>query len=354
MPRLLAAEYVGNGGEKVNKLFGYVFGIIGLVTSILIIIGFVYDKEENEKQQGLTDVYDVSADGMIAYVEFENGKAGLYVADGQKQPAVQLPVEKTIVDVSFSKDGKTLAYIVSDKKADSGSGSSVHLLNVGERSEQLAFKSPAFITELAFDPKDEALLFYLQAEVFTNYSPITGKRPHEFDVHSFHLANETHKKYTDLQKYHMQSLQVSATDESIFVQMDDDDHVETAEDVFESKQRIFQIPLNASDEKTIISNPAGQEDIYDFLLLPERDELIYQAVGGTGKNGIFEYELFSYNWKTDQTKQLTRLKEHAAKPVRGPKDTIYFLVDRQFGERTPDYHIYQMNEEGKDMKEVKW
>ncbi|MFS0575450.1 hypothetical protein AB1K83_07445 [Sporosarcina sp. 179-K 3D1 HS] len=335
----------------MKKSFGYILGLIGLATAVLIVLGIKFDKAENEKQQGLTDVYDVSVDGALAYVEFEKGQAGLYVAD-VTEPLVQLPVEQTIVDVSFSKDGKTLAYIVSDKEVDSNSGSTVHLLDPESGASQLAFTASAFITELAFDPKDPNQLFYLQAEVFTNYSPIVGERPHDFDVQCYDLVHETHTRYTNMKKYHMQSLQVSSTDESVFVQMDDDENVETAEDVFASKQRIFQIPLDAPDEKTVISNPVGQDDIYDFLVLPERDELIYQAVGGTGADGIFEYELFSYNWKTHKTKQLTKLKEYASKPIRGAEDQIYFLVDRQFGERNPEFRIYQMSVEGKDVREI--
>ena len=114
---------------------------------------------------------------------------------------------------------------------------------------KLAFREPGLVTELAFDPKDSELLFYLQAATFTNYSPIAGERPHDFDVHSIHLKDNVQTKYTDLKKYSMQSLQVSATDESVYVQMDDDENVQTAEDVFISKQRIFEIPLACARRK---------------------------------------------------------------------------------------------------------
>lgn len=338
----------------MNKTFGMLFGLIGTITAAFIVLGLVFDKSENEKQQGLTDNYDVSIDGRIAYVKYDKGKAGIYLTNGAGEPIVQLPVEQTILDINFSKDGKTLAYVVSDKVMDAESGSAVHLVNIETLEDQIAFSSKSIITELAFDPKDPDQLFYLQAGVFTNYSPITGPRPHDFDVHSYDLAEKKHTQYTELKKYSMRSLQVSASDETVFVQMDDDENAQTADDIFESRQRIFQIPLDAPDEKSIISNPAGQEDIYDFLLLPERDELIYQAVGGTGADGVFEYELFSFNWKTYETKQLTNLKEYTAKPILSPDNKIYFLLDREFAGRQPDYHIYQMNVDGTDIKEIKW
>lgn len=336
----------------MNKSFSFLIGSIGVVTLVFIALGFLFDKEENEKQNGLTATYDVSVDSSIAYVAYDDGKAGIYLSNGNEQPVVQFPVDQTILDISFSKDGKKLAYIVTDKEMSPESESAVHLLQMDTFADQLAFRRKGLITELAFDPKDSELLFYLHAATFTNYSPVTGERPHDFDVHSFQLQTLEQKRYTDLKKYNMQSLQVSATDESVFVQMDDDEHVQTAEDVFASKQRIFEIPLDAPDEKTVISDPAGELDLYDFMLLPEREEIVYQAVGGTGADGIFEYELFSYNWKTYETKQLTNIKEHTSKPIVGPDNRIYFLVDRQFGGRQPHYQLYRMSVEGKDVEEV--
>ncbi|MDN4608516.1 hypothetical protein [Sporosarcina highlanderae] len=337
----------------MNKKYGVLLSVIGVATVICIVLGLVFNKSENEKQQGLSGVFDVSVEGTIAYVEFENGKAGIYLTDGRTDPVVQFPVEQTILDISFSNDGKTLAYIVSDKELDEGNGSEVRILNTKTNSDEQVFLSQDIITELAFDPKNPALLFYLQAGVFTNYSPITGKQPHDFDVYSYDLTDKTQKRYTDLKKYSMRSLQVSETDASVFVQMDDDEKAQSADDIFASKQRIFQIPLDTPEEKSIVSNPAGEVDIYDFLVLPDREELVYQAVGGTGANGVFEYELFSYNYETYETKQLTRLKEYTAKPILGPDGKIYFLVDRNFAGRQPDFHIYRMSKGGKDIEEIK-
>ncbi|MCG7345940.1 hypothetical protein MHZ92_17650 [Sporosarcina sp. ACRSL] len=335
----------------MNKSFKFLIGGIGFVTIVFIALGFMFAKDEHEKQNGLTSIYDVLADGSIAYVAFEDGQPGIYFT-GNEKPVVQKPVDKTILEISFSKDGKKLAYVVTKKEMSSESESAVHLLQLDTLEDRLLFQDTGLITELAFDPKDSEMLFYLHAATFTNYSPIAREHPHDFDVHSYHLGDQKRTKYTNLKKYSMRSLQVSPTDETVYVQMDDDANVQTAEDVYASRQRIFEIPLHAPDQQSVISNPVGEEDIYDFLLLPEREEIVYQAVAGTGPNGIFEYELFTFNWKTYETKQLTSLKEHTAKPRRGPDNRIYFLVDRNFGGREPVYQLYRMSEEGKDIEEV--
>ena len=54
----------------MNKSFGFLIGAIGLVTAFLIVLGVVFNKDENEKQNGLTEIYDVSPDGSIALCRF--------------------------------------------------------------------------------------------------------------------------------------------------------------------------------------------------------------------------------------------------------------------------------------------
>ncbi|EGQ26045.1 hypothetical protein HMPREF9372_1912 [Sporosarcina newyorkensis 2681] len=335
----------------MQKSLVFLLGSIAFLTALFIVLGFVFDKDENQKQNGLTEVYDVSSDGEIAYVVYEKGQANLYLTL-QEQPLLQLPIEKEIVDLTFSEDGKRLAFAIINKDREQDAETDIHVVRLDSLGDEHILSVDSLITEVAFDPKNPELLFYLQAAKFTNYSPVAAKHPHDFDVHSYHLKEQTYTKYTDMKKYNMASLQVSSEKESVFVQMDDDDDVQSADDVFSSSQRIFEIPLDEPDEKSIISSAFQAEDIYDFTLVPERQEIIYQAVAGTGENGIFEYELFVFNWKTYQTEQLTSLKEHASKPVLGPDEKIYFMVNRNFAGRSPDYHLYRMNMDGRNVEKV--
>ncbi|WP_153731665.1 TolB-like translocation protein [Sporosarcina obsidiansis] len=335
----------------MKKSLVFIIGFLVFLTAVFIVLGLLFDKEENEKQAGLTDIYDVSSEGSIAYVVYEKGQANLYL-DGQKQSIVQLSVEKSIVDVEFSKDDKYLAFAVSDKDLEKNNNTDIHIIQLDSLEDQLVYSIDALITELAFDPKDSERLFYLQAGTFTNYSPIAAKYPHGFDVYSYHLGEQTHTQHTDLKKYSMASLQVSSDDELVYVQMDDDEGTQSAEEAFSTNQRIFEIPLDDPNEKSVVSSSEKAEDIFDFIVLPERQEFIYQAVAGTGENGIYEYELFTFNWKTNKTEQLTTLKESVSKPVRGSDDKIYFMVDREFGSRTPDYHLFRIDVAGKKLEEI--
>ncbi|ARD47768.1 hypothetical protein [Sporosarcina sp. P33] len=334
----------------MKKSLVIILSSIAIITVVLITLGVLFNKNENEKQEGMTDVYSVSPTGEIAAVTYHKGQATIHL-NGQEM-MIQLPVERAIADMIFTEDGKKLAYVEQSKDLEDHNGSEIHLIDLDSLDAETIYTSADIITEIAFDPKNPDTLFYLQADDYTNYSPIASKHPHDFDVHSYDMKNKLHTKHTDFKKYSMGSLQVSAVKNSVYIQTNDDAYDETEEISFTSNDRIFEIPLDTPNETSVISSPVEAEDVYDFLLLPEKQTIIYQAVAGTGANGIFEYELFTFNWKTYKTEQLTALKESASKPVLGPDDKIYFMVDHEFGARTPDYHLYRVNQDGSDVEEV--
>lgn len=336
----------------MKKSLVFILSSIALLTMVFIVIGVLFNKDENEKQEGMTDIYAISAKNEIAYITYHKGQATINL-DSQ-QELVQLSVEKEIADVTFSENGAQLAYVVRDKDLESYIGSDIHIIDLDSLEDEVVYASDNLITEIAFDPKYPEKLFYIEASAYTNYSPIASKQPHDFDVHSFDLMNDVHAKHTDSKKYSMGSLQVSAEKNSVYVQTNDDTYNETPEDVFVSKERIFEIPLGTPDKMSVVSSPVQAEDVYDFTLLPEKQSIIYQAVAGTGANGTYEYELFTFNWKTYKTEQLTTLKESTSRPALGPDDKIYFMVDREFGSREPDYHIYRINQDGSGVEEIKF
>jgi len=327
---------------------------IGLITTVLIVLGAIFDKEEFEKQQGLTSVYDVAKDGTVAYVSFDDGRPGVYLTDvgkTQNEPVVQLQNNKEIPDLSFSPDGKKLIYIKTPKnKQQEELSSSIHEINIdtGEASELVVENT--LITEIEYHPKNEDLIYFFKAGTFENYSPIASKHPHDFDLFSYRISNGEQKQLTNLKKYMMRSLTIS--ENNAYVVMDDDASAESAEESYAVRQRIFQIALDEA-EANPISLRFNDEDIYDFTVMPDDEAFIFQAVSDTGEDGIFQYELFFYNHNSNEQKQLTDIKEHVSNPVVGPDGkTVYFMVDKQFGRSEPEYHLYKMDLDGGAPEEV--
>lgn len=343
-------------GYFMKKSVWWILLSIGFVLVILIVLGVRLNKEENEKRQGFSGIYELSSTGMLAYIVYNDGKAGIYLQEEGRafeNPVLQLDAKQEILDLDFSADGSSLAYIATNKEGKENLGSTVQLLTMASFETEILFEDEGLITELAFDPKEQELLFYLRAATFENYSPIASARPHDLDLFSYHIADDEHVQLTELAKYSMASLNISATEPIAYIQMFDDEQSETAEDIFEAKQKVFQISLNETSEYTVISAADRSQDIYDFAIVPNRNEFIFQSVSSTGEDGLFEYELFHYNWETGEEEQLTRLKEYAARPVIDTSNSkVYYIVDKQFGKKTPAYTLHKMDIDGMNKEEV--
>ncbi|WP_163970393.1 TolB family protein [Oceanobacillus halotolerans] len=209
------------------------------------------------------------------------------------------------------------------------------------------------MTEIAFDTKNDDFIYYLKAGTFENYSPISSARPHDFDIHHYQISTDESKQHTDRKSYLMQSLQVSTEGNGIYFVMFDDANAETADDIFEAHQRIFYLSLDESDDLRVASKEGKNADIYDFTVTPNDEAFIFQAVNGTGEDGIYEYELFTYDRETGTEELLTNMREHTSNPVIGPDgETVYFIVDKQFGRPSSDYYLYKMNMDGSGIEEV--
>jgi len=225
------------------------------------------------------------------------------------------------------------------------------LLTIETLEQKRLFGDRGLITEISFDPKDADRLFYVRAETYENYLPIASAYPHEFDLFSYCISDGEKTRHTELEQYSMRSLNVSRIDNAVFVQMDDDADVKTAEDIFETKQRIFRISTEQSEDISVISKQDRIIDIYDFAIVPNKNEVIFQSVSTTNKSSA--HELYHYNLENERETQLTYLKESTSNPIVNPQNNkVFFMVDKQFGKKYTDYHLYQMDTDGSNQEEV--
>lgn len=338
-----------------KKCLPIILTIVIPITVTLTILGFIFDKTELEKINGFTGLFAISKDGNIAYVNYNEGESEMYLHRGNGHPIMTLSAEKEITDMIFSPDGLSLIYVVNEKEITDPERleSTVYEINLNTFKQTTLFHENKIVTEITFDPKSDETLFYLAAETFENYSPIARQAPHNFDIYSYSLKNEEIKRYTQFKKYGITSLQISQTDPVAYVQMADDFHVDTADAVFEMKQRVFEIPLEHPEDLRVISDIKLTQDIYDMYYIYEYDTIIYQAVSQTSDEGIFEYELFARDLNEQTNTQLTYLSEYTAQPIYSKHDDkIYFIVDKQFAKQFPDNYLYRMNRDGSHVEEL--
>ncbi|WP_077212773.1 TolB family protein [Bacillus dakarensis] len=324
-----------------------------VITIALVLIGLRFNKTENEKQNGLSNQYDVSPENTIAYVAYEEGKPQLFLHDGKEAAAaVEYDDNTLILDPTFKEDGTILAYITTNKDKETELISTVHFLDLSTKEVSQVFTDASTITEIEFNPKGESLLF-LRAGTYENYSPITGKRPHDFDVYEYDLTDQSLEQKTNLSQYSIHSLHVSADGERVFLQRDDDSSVETAEDSFNVKQRIFEIPIEKPEQMSVISDPDREVDVFSFTITPSEEEIIFQSISNPDDGGTFKYELYKYNLTTKTETQLTHFGEYVGDPViSADGQTVYFMLDKKFAKGDPEYHLYRMSISGDQVKEI--
>lgn len=339
---------------KKNNLMFLILFLCGL-TGALVVLGIFFNKTENEKQNGLSNHYDVSAQNAIAYVTYKEGRPQLFLHKEEESidaVIAEYDEDTMILDPTFSKDGSILAFVTTNKNKETELTSTVHFYDIGKREITDVFTDSSTITEIEFKPDGSSLL-YLSAGTYENYSPITGKRPHNFDVYEFNLNEKSHVRKTNLQQYSIYSLNVAPSGDRVYLGRDDDSDVKTAEDSYMVKQRIFEIPLDHPEEMSVISDPDREVSIFSFTITPAGNEFIFQSISNPDEGGIFEYELYKYNFDTKEEKQLTHFGEYVSDPViSADGKSIYFTLDRNFAKGSPDYHIYKMSIDGEQAEEI--
>src|SRR5699024_399754 len=232
-------------------------------------------QSDTEKRNGLTDIYDVDQDGMIAFVYENKGKQEIYLRTDQKEErALTLEKGQTIADIHFSPHGTSLVYSLMDIDKEE---TSVHILDTRSLDTEEIFQEEALITEITYHPEEDHILFYTKAMTYENYSPIASARPHDFDIFSYDIEKEEETRYTNLKAYNMRSLQLAADASSVYIQMMDDEDAESADDIFEAHQKVFEIPLDQPNQKEIISDPERTVDIFDFVVMPHEEAMVFQS-----------------------------------------------------------------------------
>lgn len=330
----------------------WVVGFLAFVTIGLTVIGVFFNKSDAEKLNGLSGFYDVNEEGTIAYVHYTDGKPEIRLYNPEQSiedKVVELENDQYILDPTFSADGATITYISTNKDLEESLGSTVYQVHLETKEIHELFSAGSAITEIQFSPNEESL-FYLMAGVFQNYSPIASKRPHDFDIHEYRFAEDKHIQHTEMKEYAMHSLHIAEDGKSVFVRMDDVADT-SPEESFEVHQRIFEIRLDDADKRTVVSDPDREVDIFDFTIIPNSKEIVFQSIGNIDSGDTYQYELYKYNLETKKEEQLTNLKEYTTNPII-KQNQIYFMVDKQFAKRDSDYHLYVMNMDGTEVKEI--
>ena len=326
--------------------------VLGL-TGFFIILGNIFAKEDYEKQTGLSEVFALSLKGKLAYVQYEDGKPTLFIADenGEMQELIdEKSAHHTISHLAFSNDGTKLLYVVNKKDSENNTTELFEYNLTDYTKQQLLSQEENIITEAVYAPDGESL-YLLGAGTFENYSPIAPKNPHDFNIFRFDLNIKQLEQLTNLDSYSIGSLAVSRNGEKLYFIQDDTTNVANANEIFSSKQQIFEMEVSNPDNLSILKTV--DQDITDFVFSPDEKEIVFQAVAGENKQGTYMYELFSYNLEMREAKQLTHLNEYAGRPKFSHDGSkVYFIVNFKFASTREVYAIHYLNRSNLTVKQV--
>ena len=169
------------------------------------ILLFTACKNNIENKPEITN-FDISPNGdfiVYSYIN-SNNISNLYMAkiDGSD---INLLVSKN--NYSFfcpkiTKDGKTIFFIGSDER---NMESSIWKFNVSKTSFKKILTEKGFISEITLSKFHNNIL-YIKADYYKSYSPIAGKRKHDFDIYSMNIDTIQPKKISALNAYTLSNL----------------------------------------------------------------------------------------------------------------------------------------------------
>jgi len=319
------------------------------ITICLVVLGFIFQKTAAEKINGFYGLYDVTADEMIAYVSYEKGVPKIIGKEKDQERILYEGKEnETIVDLAFSPNTKSLYYVqrYEDKE---NPNSAIYEIVLETGNVKQIVKESNYIIEITFDAESGEYLYYIQSSIITNYSPLAPELPHEMDVYRYHVESDAHTQLTHYNAYDMNSLHVDEAAEKLYIQMFDQSMLEDDISKYESST-VYELPLTNQREVIDVGPKTWEHDITGMGLLVNHKGMVFSGVNNFEQGDIFEYELFYYEWNAPDYERLTELQGNAERPINRINDTLYFVVDENFGSDQPAYHLYRMTMDDKQFE----
>ncbi|NME99936.1 TolB family protein [Aneurinibacillus aneurinilyticus] len=329
--------------------------VAGTLIGLFFLLGLGYGKEKpvNGIYTGLLEAFDIKGEKAVFAYSLK-GKVGIYTSDlhGKNVKRLAEAGEGEIVHHPvFSTDGKTVLYIATPKDKEEVK-SSLYVVNIDGSEKRRLYAIDSLITEAVFAP-DNKTIYYLQAETFTNYSPIARRDAHDFDLYSLDVSGGQAKRITTMKDYRLESLKVSPDGKEVYVTKQDDQHAKTAEDIFASKHKVFRILLAYPEKIEPVPLQGIKEDVFDVEVSPDSRWMVFNSIANPGTNENFQYELYILDRQTNQTRQLTYLKKHAGAAVFDEQSQwVYFMWDKKFGEGDPEHEWYRVSLDGKTVENI--
>ena len=310
-----------------------------------------------ENYTGIGSHVTISPDDQtILFPYYRDNKAGIYSANQQGKgiEAITFPESGYDIRPQFSPDGTKIVYIHLTKGEDDEPKQTLHIMDADGGNSQQVTEEDLYVSEAVFS-SDGTKIYFLNAGVYTNYSPITGPRPHEFDIYVINLEDRKVEKLTNYKNYTMEDLTVSTDGKSLYFQMMNDEKINEPSDTFEEYKEIFNLSLEDNQVTSFVpKGDFGVNEVYGMDFSRDEKLLVYSAVTSESANeSLYIYELFITDMSTDQTRKLTNLKTYVQEPVFfHKKDQLLFIEQSNWPGKHEIHHLWKINNDGTGLEKI--
>jgi|SRR5690625_291077 len=323
-----------------------IFFITGMLMLFLLLWSATLFADVPEGFTGYGAATDISPDDeTLVFSYYHEGEAALYavpVSGGKAELLAQPDEGDSYINPKFSPDGETIAFVKQWEEEEEPYGE-VMLMDLATNEVEELTSGGGLVTEAAFS-SDGNIIYFLQSEVFENYSPIAQEKPHGFDIYQMDLNENETEQITNKDAYDMSALAVTPDGEQLmFKSYDQTDRI-----IFLSLKNDSEtspVPIgDFASEAPIISSPA---------LSPDGEQIVFSDVAATDENGTFIYEAFLMDLNNYQAEAITNFREHITEPVFfNEGDKLIVTIDQQFAQRDPDHQYWKVNLDGTEERRL--
>ena len=320
--------------------------VTAIIAAIVLSVGVLWVLDffqTGPEKVGLADSVELSPDDdQIVFSYYQDGISSLYTAsaDGTGVKLLAGMKDTSLLRPRYSPDGTKILFLAAPKRKENRRQALYVMDRNGENLKQLT-PWDSLVTEAGFSPNSNSI-YLLKAGVFKNYSPIASKRPHEYDIFSIDMDGNNLIKLTDRKEYLISDLSITADGKKLLY-------------LHNTSNNRQPICIASADGKEVFSEifPKGSfrtPDVYCAALSPDNQSVAFSSISASSDR-FFEYELYTMNLKTLESRQLTKLRSHISSPVFFHKQgKIIFLQYINWPNKPPEYQIHTIDLDGSNLK----
>lgn len=271
--------------------------------------------------------FDISSDGKsIIFSWGNNTNSAIYKSDingNNSQELFHFHDSLSSYLPRYSPDGNKIVLI---RRVPNVKQSSIWVVNTDGKGLKKIVDNKSLNIEAIFS-YDGKSLYFTSANEFKNYSPMSRKAAHDFDIYSFDFDSKKIEKISNFNAYNLYHISSINNDDILFSMRDQ------AEGIF-----IYQKKLDKLNKIVVLNDTINHSQTYSNPILVNSDNIICSSY----------YEMVKIDLKAEKEKVILPSNGSQFKTIKyNPRISKIF-----FQKRDDRNSIYAINIDGSGLKEI--